>query len=43
MRSARVKLWMFLISPCRDYTSAPIAKSMRLEEGSGKIIDAMTL
>lgn len=43
MRAARVKPWMFLVSQCRGYTNAPIAKSMRLEEADAKIIDAMIL
>lgn len=34
---------MFLVSQCRGYTNAPIAKSIRLEEADAKIIDAMIL
>jgi len=35
------KKWMFLISWCTGYTSATMAKSIRIQEAVGKIIDTM--
>lgn len=34
---------MFLVSLCRGYTSAPMAKPIRLKEVAGKIIGVMIL